>query len=115
MNGFATLISQLRINIIQTAADADYVEPSQPPMFLRNINGDEFTVLNARTKGLVLSIRSLDAGIWGDDFKNLIAEMYPPGLLFDEAVRNFPNMYLELRNYVEERRVNLRQHSSVEP
>lgn len=37
--------------------------------------------------------------------------MYPPGLTFDEDVRDFPNMYLELRNYLKKRGANMPQRS----
>lgn len=96
----------------QTNQEANRGESSGPPPFLANLKQEDLSVLNARLKGLVLSLRSLDPGVSGSTLKKLVAEMFPPGVLFDEDIREFPNIYLELRNFLEQRAVILPQHSS---
>lgn len=50
--------------------------------------------------------------ITGVQLKGIIADMFPPDLLFREEICDLPAVHIELRNFLDERGANLRQHSS---
>lgn len=74
-------------------------------------------MLNDEQKGVVASIRMLDAEMSatpmsGEQVKAAVAEMIPPAVLFGPSLVAMPYLHWELRNWLIARGANLQQHAS---
>lgn len=82
------------------------------PTFMKNLTSSELSMMKARKKGFVISIRALDPTITGTSLKDTIAEMFPPAHLFSDEIKEIPSVWVELRKHLDTNGTTLPQHSS---
>lgn len=63
-------------------------------------------------QGKIISIRSLDPTLYGDQLKNRVNKMYLPTLLLGPDVQNLKQMNGELRDFLDQNRRNRCKHST---
>lgn len=77
----------------------------------------QLSTVSKEIVGLVYSVQDLDiqameSAMTGEQVKHAFAEMYPPATLFDISLRSIPTVYTNLRDWLNSKGANLRQHSS---
>lgn len=77
----------------------------------------DFAHLSPFQKGFILSIRSLEEDVIssqmpGNEVKSSVAEMFPPGVLFNDDLMNLPLCHRKLRDWLDSNGANMVQHSS---
>ena len=87
---------------------------SDATSFLASMN---LAHLSSFQKGFILSIRSLEEDVIslrmpGNEVKSSVAEMFPPGVLFNDELMNLPLCHLKLRDWLDSNGANMAQHSS---
>lgn len=82
--------------------------------FMRSISAGDLQALNSAQWGIISSIRhiKLDEAVSADNVKRLVAEIFPPSVLFSQDIRDLPALYSEIRDFLDSRRANMVQHSS---
>lgn len=78
--------------------------------------GEDLSVLPLVQKGFILAIRGIERHITvattGEEVKAMVAEAYPPPLLFDPDLAALPSIYLELRTWLNKHGAALGTHPS---
>lgn len=87
---------------------------TSPNTFMSGIPDGQLHALTSTQKGFITSIRMLEINpnLVGTALKNSVAEMFPPALLFSKELQDLPACYGSLRDFLDTRGAELRQHSS---
>lgn len=98
----------------ESPAAALNTEASADAVFMPEVSQERLLAMNDTQKGFVLSIRSLESTeeLQGESLKRSVADMFPPAVLFGDALLNMPVIYKSLCDFLDSRGVNLQQHSS---
>lgn len=82
--------------------------------FMRVVNAESLGALTSEQKGFISSVIILEsnADLTGVQLKRVVAEMFPPAVLFGKELCDLSAVHIELRNVLDSRGANLRQHSS---
>lgn len=80
--------------------------------FMRHITNGALAALPSTQTGFLISMRSIDPALIGDNLKSHIAEMFPPSHLFCKEIADMASVWIELRSFLDARGATLQQHSS---
>lgn len=86
--------------------------PNSAPTFMRHITDGALAALSPTQTGFIISMRTIDPSLSGENLRNHVAEMFPPAHLFCKEIADMASVWMELRAFLDARGAPLQQHSS---
>lgn len=80
---------------------------------MKSITTEEISALISSQKRFILSMRSIQEEITGDELSEIVVGMFPPASLFAKEICDIPSVWVELRNFLDARGYLLAKHSSI--